>query len=199
MGSVVVAALAGVYLTAAVGPSVLWFGGIGAAAAYFYTAPPVYLAARGLGELMVALSFGPLMTVGTVFAITGHADATALWVGVPLGLLTCAILWINEFPDAPSDARVGKRTLVVRLGTANARWGYVALLASAFASIGVGVLSGHLPPHSALSLLSLPIALRAASIVVRSYRERSLARASQATVMLQLAFGALLIVGLFWR
>ena len=58
------------------GPLVLLFGLVGAFSSYFYTAPPLRLAARrGLGELVVGLNFGPLATAGTVYALTGQVCA----------------------------------------------------------------------------------------------------------------------------
>src|SRR5207248_4804707 len=90
---------------------VLAFGAAGAFAALFYTAPPIRLAARrGAGELFVGLCFGPLMTAGAIYALTRELSPMSFLVGVPAGLLTTAILWVNEFPDAASDAKAHRRS-----------------------------------------------------------------------------------------
>jgi len=57
-----------------------------------------------------------------------------LSLGVPFGFLTTNILYINQFPDAESDAKTGKNHLVVTLGKKAARWGYLVILSLAFYS-----------------------------------------------------------------
>ncbi|MFO1535644.1 MAG: UbiA family prenyltransferase, partial [Thermoplasmatota archaeon] len=70
-------------------PLVLAFGAAGALSGFFYTAPPVRLAARrGLGELFVGLNFGPLATAGAAYALRGSLLPSDFLVGIPLGLLT---------------------------------------------------------------------------------------------------------------
>ena len=123
INSVIICALAGLFL------------------GYFYTAPPLRLVARkGLGELTIFLTFGPLITIGTAFAIfNGDLNSTehlinCLYIGIPMGLLTTNILLINEFPDMESDQKTHKNHLVVTLGKKAGRWGYLVLLIFAFLS-----------------------------------------------------------------
>ena len=109
---------------------------------YFYTARPLRLVARrGLGELAIFLAFGPLLTLGTGYAISTETIGflstefyMLLSLGVPFGLLTTNILYINQFPDAESDAKTGKNHLVVTFGKKAARWGYLVILSLAFYS-----------------------------------------------------------------
>ena len=111
--SLSIASILGLILALRSGPGILLFGVIGALSSYFYTAPPLRLAARkGLGELLIGLNFGPLATAGTVYALTGNISAADFLVGIPIGLLTTAILWINQFPDEDSDRATGKINLV---------------------------------------------------------------------------------------
>lgn len=195
-GSVLVASLAGVALLVQSGTGILWFGLAGILAAYFYTAPPLRLVARkGMGELLIGLCFGPLMVGGTVYALTGSVGWPAFAAGIPLGLLTSAILWINEFPDAPSDAQTGKNTLVVVLGKQNARWGYVALLTTAFISIAALVATGYIPTGSLLALLAIPLAVYAISSLMKHYESRELVKANAGTIYLQGLVGTLLALG----
>ena len=110
----------------------LYYGLAGAFSAYFYTGTPLRLVARkGMGELLIGLNYGPLMTMGTVFAMSGVHSWDAFMFGIPLGLLTTAILWINQFPDRASDKIAGKNHLVVVLGLERASWGYLILMISA--------------------------------------------------------------------
>lgn len=194
-----VAAAAAVPIVTAHGPLVLAFGLAGALSGYFYTAPPLRLVARrGLGELLIALNFGPLLTGGTVWALTGQVSWAALLLGLPIGLLTTAILWINQFPDAPSDEATGKRHLVVVLGKARARWGYVALMAGAFGALAVGVVLGVWPVGALLALLAVPIAVKASRILFRHYLDRQLVAANALTIRLHLVAGLLMAAGLLW-
>ena len=193
-----VASLAGMPFLLLRGPGLLLFGLAGILSAYYYTAPPLRLAARkGLGELVVGLNFGPLMTAGTVFALTGSLSWIDFFVGLPIGLLTTAILWINQFPDMEADALTGKHNLVVVLGKEKARWGYVLLIAAAFGSALLGVLLGYLPLTALLMLAGLPLAVYATRILFRHYGDRSLIKANSTTILLHMVSGLLLAVGLF--
>lgn len=198
LGAIAVAFVCGLGIAALGSPVVLPLGLLGALAAWTYTAPPLRLIARrGLGELLIGVAFGPLLSVGAVAAVTGAIDPVAALLGIPVGLLTTAILWINEFPDAPSDALAGKTHLVVTMGTSAARWGYVALLAVAFGTLVLLVALGALAPTALLALLTLPLAVRSTIILFREYRSRALVRANVGTIVLQGAFGFALACGIF--
>lgn len=195
--SLLIASTLGLILTLRSGPGILIFGLIGALSSYFYTAPPLRLAARkGLGELLIGLNFGPLATAGTVYALTGSVTLTDFLIGIPIGLLTTAILWINQFPDEDSDRETGKINLVVMLGKKRARWGYLLLLAAAFGLLLYWLAVGLLPLATLLVLGSIPLAVYAGRVTVREYNQRSLIRANAATIQLHLACGLLLVAGL---
>ena len=126
---------------------------IGVLVGYFYTAKPIRLSSRyGLGELSIFLSFGPLLTLGTGFAIANETILlysnefyNLLILGVPIGLLTTNILFINQYPDHASDKISGKNHLVVLLGKKASRWIYALNLVLALGSlyfIAENVLSG---------------------------------------------------------
>ena len=116
---------------------------IGIFIGYFYTAKPIKLSSLyGLGELSLFLAFGPLLTLGTGFAIS--SDTIILYsqefynlilIGVPLGLLTTNILFINQYPDYTSDKKVGKNNLVVLLGKRTSKWIYALNYALAVGSL----------------------------------------------------------------
>lgn len=195
--SLLIASVLGLILAFRSGPWILLFGIVGGLSSYFYTAPPLRLAARkGLGELLIGLNFGPLATAGTVYAISGSVSLSDFLIGVPIGLLTTAILWINQIPDEDSDREAGKINLVVLLGKKQARWGYLLLLATAFGLLLYWFAVGYLPLGVLLTLLSIPLAIYAGRIAVREFDKRTLIRANSATIQLHLAFGLLLVVGL---
>jgi 1,4-dihydroxy-2-naphthoate octaprenyltransferase len=115
-----------------------------------YSAPPVQLAARGLGELAVAAGFGLLPVWGAAWLQTGRFELPVLLLSIPVSCWVANILLINEVPDADSDAAAGKRTLVVRLGIQGASKVYTVLSLVAFACVVLAVMTGSLPPLALL-------------------------------------------------
>jgi 1,4-dihydroxy-2-naphthoate octaprenyltransferase len=147
-------ATAGLLVVAQREPRILWIGFLGGAIAFFYHSPPFKLSYRGLGELAVALAYGPLIAAGAYLVQRGTVSAQLLQASIPLGLLIAAFLFINEFPDCEADAKAAKRTLVVRLGKERASRWFGAILLAAFALAALfGIWGGF---------IGLPLALRAA-------------------------------------
>ena len=176
----------------------LAFGAFGVFSTYFYTAPPLRLAARrGLGELLIGLNFGPLMVTGAIYALSGSLTWLDFLAGVPIGLFTTAILWINEFPDLKADEESGKLNLVVTLGQERARWGYLALLVLAFGFVVLGAALGWFPLGALAMLLSLPIAYFTTRTLFQHYRDRALIKGNAATIQLHMLSGLLLAAGLW--
>tara|TARA_B100000959_G_scaffold12697_1_gene12534 strand:- start:983 stop:2260 length:1278 start_codon:yes stop_codon:yes gene_type:complete len=175
----------------------LYYGLAGAFSGYFYTGYPLRLVARkGIGELLIGLNYGPLMTMGAIFAMSGIHSWDAFLFGIPLGLLTTAILWINQFPDSKSDEIAGKHHLVVVLGLEKASWGYLILMLAAFGSIYALYTYDIIEQGALLSLLGLPIALYYSYQVIRNYNTRELAGANWGTIGIHAITGILLIIGL---
>jgi 1,4-dihydroxy-2-naphthoate octaprenyltransferase len=113
-------------------PRVLSFGLVGVALAWYYHGGAIRLAYRGLGELAVAIAYGPLVVCGTYLVQTGNITAPLVHGSVALGLLVAAFLWINEFPDYAADKIAGKRNLVVRLGRDASIIVYIVMVAMAY-------------------------------------------------------------------
>jgi 1,4-dihydroxy-2-naphthoate octaprenyltransferase len=111
---------------------VLGIGVLGMALAWYYHGGSVRLSYRGLGELAVALAYGPLIVNGTYLVQTGYFSAPLLHASMALGLLVAAFLWINQFPDYAADKAAGKNNLVVRLGLPAATFVYVVLVATGY-------------------------------------------------------------------
>ncbi len=101
----------------------LWAGVIGTALGLLYTMAPVKLGYRGLGEIAIALGFGPVIVLGTHYVLTVPLTAAGapwawqspLLASVPVGVLIMLVVWINQFQDLAADEQVGKNTWVVRL------------------------------------------------------------------------------------
>ncbi|OIR22443.1 MAG: hypothetical protein BET99_04145 [Marine Group III euryarchaeote CG-Epi2] len=175
-----------------------YYGLAGAFSAYFYTGYPLRLVARnGIGELLIGLNYGPLMTMGSVFALTGIHSWEAFYFGIPLGILTTAILWINQFPDRASDKIAGKNHLVVMLGLERSSWGYLILMISAFSSIYLLFLYDITEQGALLGLLGLPIALYYSYQVMTKFDTRELAGANWGTIGIHSITGSLIILGMY--
>jgi 1,4-dihydroxy-2-naphthoate polyprenyltransferase len=183
------AAATGVLLMALQPGAAMGIAGVGitaAFAAFFYTAPPLRLAARrGLGELFIGLTFGPLLTLGTGITLRGHIVWSDALYGLLPGLLTTAILWINQFPDIEGDRATGKINLVVALGWEPARTGYLAILAAASLVVIGLVATGIAPPHALAAFLAGPLAFRAARTLYGTRSPADLKPACAATIQLQ--------------
>ena len=181
-----------------------WLGLIGVISTYFYVGPPFKLAYRGVGEFLVGLNFGPVMTLGAYYVQTQSLASASvpLLASIPIGLLITAVLWINEFPDMDADKAVGKKTLVLRLGYMRSVSVYVALLAlSYFLTLLYAVLKVFVSfPITSfatlISLASLPFALKAVRILRTNYKDpHAIIPANANTIFLHLSFGLLAIIG----
>jgi len=142
-------------------PALLAIGVVGFIVGLGYTAPPLKFVYRGLGEIAVALGFGPLMLLGAYVVQTrGVLTWEPVVASLPIALLVALILYVNEIPDRRGDARAGKRTLPVRLSKSTVIAGYRLAALAAYAIVIVGVLAGLLPIPALLALLTVPLALR---------------------------------------
>ncbi len=122
----------GLFIAAVRDSRILLLGAVGMALAWFYHGGNLRLVYRGLGELAVALAYGPLVVCGTYLVQTGTLTTALLHAACSLGLLVAAFLWINEFPDYAADAAAGKRNLVVRLGKPVAQRVFAGILFTAY-------------------------------------------------------------------
>jgi 1,4-dihydroxy-2-naphthoate octaprenyltransferase len=180
----------GLYIVWQVGWPILVLGLVGVFSGYLYV---VHLAPRGLGEFAVLVNFGPLMVLGSYYAQTGLISGEALLVSIPVGLLIAAVLWINEVSDYEADRTAAKNTLVVRLGRRRAVNAYLALIISSYALIVLLSLLEITPLCAAISLVSLPIAIRSIRLARHHSTEPSrMVGANAGTVMIHASTGLLL-------
>lgn len=195
-----IASLLGIYLIAQRGLPIILLGVLGLLAGYSYTAPPLEYKYRAIGLPLVFLMFGPLMTLGSYYAITGAVSWQALIVSVPVGLLVTAILHGNEWRDIADDKRYGIGTLSSWMGSKRAYLLYVSLIVAAYLALTAAVLFGWLPTTTLLAMLSLPLFVRAiknAELGVMG-QQRAIAMIDLQTAQLQALFGLLLVIGLVW-
>jgi 1,4-dihydroxy-2-naphthoate octaprenyltransferase len=174
----------------------LWLGVAGALLSLFYTAPPLKLVHRGLGEIVVLLGFGPIMTLGAYFVQAREYDLEPLLVSIPVGILIALVLYVNEVPDRPADAAAGKRTLPVRLSKDAVVNGYAAAVALTFALIVVLALAGWIVRPAIIAVAAAPLAVPVYRALRDHYEEPyTLMPAMAKNIQLHLATGVLLILG----
>lgn len=166
---------------AATGLYLLWVSGLGLLpllfygllAGWFYTGEKGRFsfinAAPGLGELLIATTYGVGMTLGAYYVQTGHYSLSALLLSLPVALLITNVLIINAFPDAESDAKSDKRTLVVRLGKRRVKNLLIASFALGYLLIALLPPLGYAPWALYVAFLSLPFTLQAVRYLQRNY------------------------------
>jgi len=176
---------------------VLFLGLAGVLGGFFYTARPIQLGYRGVGEFVIALLFGLLPVYGSYYLQAGMIDTVALLPAVIVSVLIFLVILVNEFPDFPADAAVNKRTLVVCFGVQASVWIYRGMLVASFVP-AVAMLTDRVTFFAGLFyLLTFPIAV----LAVKAVNKTDLAkpgryRASQITVVMHTLGNLALTVGL---
>lgn len=188
---VCIAAVAGIVLALLTTPWLIAAGALAVSALALYSGGPKPYAASGLGEVSVFVFFGLVATGGTAFVQQDRLDASVVWLAVPVGLLACALLMVNNLRDIPTDTAVGKRTLAVRLGAQRSRMLLAAVILVALILPTVGALARSLPWLVAITLVTVPLAIGPLR-VINVAEGRALVPALVGITRLQLLFGLVL-------
>jgi 1,4-dihydroxy-2-naphthoate polyprenyltransferase len=191
-----VACLAGAVLAAVTSWWLILLGAAAVAAAWFYTGGRHPYGYHGFGEIAVFVFFGLAAVAGTTYVEMGSLPWLGVLAALPVGLLACALLVINNLRDIPSDTVAGKRTLAVLLGDARTRALYTGCALVPFA---IAAAMAAARPLALITLLTLPLAVIPVRAVRSGAAGPALIGALGATGRLQLAFGILLSVGLAVR
>ncbi|HTX73268.1 MAG TPA: prenyltransferase [Rectinemataceae bacterium] len=193
------ACVLGLYVAFARNLLILPIGAAGYIIAILYTLPPAKFAYRGLGELAVGLTYGPLITLGAfVLQAPAGADVSLAFVlSLPIALLIVNVLWINQFPDYEADKRGDKCNWVVRIGKEKSLPVFATLFFGAYVLIAlVAVLRRH---YALLfGLASLPIAVKSVLTAVRNKDDiPHLIPANAGTILVYIVTGMGLAAALF--
>jgi 1,4-dihydroxy-2-naphthoate polyprenyltransferase len=189
-----IAVAAGAYLIALVGWELLAIGAASILAGVLYTGGPRPYGYEGLGEVFVFTFFGLVAVVGSYYVQTEDLAGIAVALAVPVGLLSAAILMVNNVRDIDTDRRAGKRTLAVRLGRRRAIGVFAATLWLAFAWTAA-VAIAEAEPWLALPLLAAPLVVPLQRTVATRTDGPALNGALAGTGMLLAAFSVLLSAG----
>ena len=192
LGLLLATVLIGLYLISYAGMALFRLGLFGVLLGWGYSAPPLSLNCRGLGEISVLTGFG-LLPLGAALVQTGELSLTLLLVSLPVGLLTANLLYINQFPDRKADIQAHKLHWVARLSPQTARWGYVLIALLAWVLLLLLIATGVLPLLALVSALPAILSVRAARILLRNAtRPEHLGPAIQLSILAMLAHAGLL-------
>jgi 1,4-dihydroxy-2-naphthoate octaprenyltransferase len=188
----------GLWLAWQSGPGLLAIGAAGLLVGWAYSAPPLALMRRGLGELAIAAGW-LLVVVGTDYVQRGAFSVVPVAAGLSYALLVANLLFINEFPDHDGDAAAGKRTLVVRLGPQTAKWAYLLVAILAYGWLVAMVASERLPQKAAAAAMTLVLSFSAArELLHHASQPPELAGAIKRTILATNLHGLMLAAALAW-
>lgn len=186
----------GIWLARFGRPLVLVIGSLGLVAGWSYSSPPLQLMARGLGEMAIFFAFGPLITLGAYYAMSGHLSWQAFAIGFPHGFLITEVIWINQFPDYQADKEAGKKNLVVRLGLDYSRYLYCLMMLLSFVAVIFLVGFTGSSYFIMISFISFPLAIKSMRTLWTEYLSHERLIPAQAlTIQTLVAQGLLLSLG----
>jgi 1,4-dihydroxy-2-naphthoate polyprenyltransferase len=161
-------AVIGLYIAVFREPAILWIGCTGLFFAAAYSIPPFKLAYRGLGEILVGITFGPLIVSGTYLVQTHTLNPIVFLASLPIGFLIANVLWINQYPDYEADLQGKKLNQVVRIGKVKGIRVYAVLFALAYVSLLVlSIASAN--PFWLLAFIGIPLVLKAVRVAASCY------------------------------
>ncbi|MEV0147731.1 MULTISPECIES: 1,4-dihydroxy-2-naphthoate polyprenyltransferase [unclassified Nonomuraea] len=172
---------------------ILLVGAASIAAAWFYTGGKSPYGYRALGEAAVFVFFGLVPVMGTAYVQTEQLSWAALLASIPVGLLSCSMLVVNNLRDVNTDGPAGKRTLAVVLGAERTRTLYAVCLIAPFV-VAVAMLPWA--PLAPLAVLAAPLAVMPVKTVLHGAVGPALIGVLQQTGKLQMAYGLLFAIGL---
>ena len=196
IGCFIIAAVFGFFLIYLVGPAIILFGLGGMAIAYFYSAKPFQFAIRGLGDILVYIAMGFLMTWGAYYVQIPRWSWLAFAASVPVGFLVVAILNMNNTRDIQDDVAVHKLTLPVRFGQLFGQRFHAFLLIGSYVAVTIFVLLRVLPFFSLLVWITFPLAFTNVRSVLTATDRTAFAIGIKRTSMLHLQFGVMLASGI---
>ncbi|HLG18420.1 MAG TPA: 1,4-dihydroxy-2-naphthoate octaprenyltransferase [Bdellovibrionota bacterium] len=194
----VIASACGIVLTFTRGTFVPLLGGVGVLLAFTYTAYPIHLKYRGVGDLVIVLGFGPLVVLGSNMVQTQHFSWKSVFIALPITFLVDAILHANNTRDLTIDRQNRIRTWAGILGPSGARTFYSLLLIGAYVSVATLVSVSVLTPVALVTFLTIPVAWKLHRMMDRQEQIEAAAFAfiDAKTAQLHLVFGLLLSASL---
>ena len=190
------ATLPGLYLIYRGGWPILVIGVLSMLFAVLYTGGPLPLGYIGVADIFVLIFFGPVAVAGTYYVQVQSIRATPLFAGLAPGLISMAILTVNNLRDVDQDQQAGKKTLAVRFGVAFARWEYLLSMTVAILVLPVMlcVVEGGRWGALAATIMAFP-AMRTTRTVFTQRDGATLNACLAATGKILLGFSVLFSIG----
>jgi 1,4-dihydroxy-2-naphthoate octaprenyltransferase len=189
-----IACIGGLYLIMRGGLPVILIGTFCLLSGILYTGGPYPYGYRGLGDLICLIFFGPVAVGGTYYVQALEIHPLVVVAGLGPGLLTTAILTVNNLRDIDEDRETGKRTLAVLMGKTFTRWEYAILIVLGASIPVVLYLQSGQHLSSLITLAIIPIAYPAFKTLVTQSNGLSLNPVLAATARLLLLYSALFSV-----
>lgn len=192
----------GIYLLIKVGTPVLIMMAIGAFIVLFYTAPPIKLNYRSLGETMLFLAFGPLIVFGVYYVLTSHFSFEPIIISLPLGVFTMNVGLVSNTFDYFDDVKANKKSIPVRFGQLFAIKLLIGVTLIAFASIVIGVIAGLTPLWTLIGIVPIPLAYEVIK-TTRKYEDlsnytkamsKAIALSSVTGILLTISYGLAILI-----
>lgn len=190
----IISTLSGIALVVCTGIPTLFFGVVGVILTLLYP----WMKYNALGDVDIFLTYSLLPILGTTYVATGTLGTEALWLAIPIGLITVGILHSNNARDIEHDKRAGIKTFAMIVGKKAAAYIYCAEVILPFLWIAGGIIFGLFPSLSLLVLPALKLVLDNVKKVMRFplEGEKMLWGVDEATAKIQLIFSLLLVVSL---
>jgi len=187
----------GIWLVYMGRPFVIAIGLFGFVAGWAYSAPPLQLMSRGWGEVLIFFAFGPFITLGTYYVMSGSLSWQAFALGFPQGFFIVGVIWINQFPDYQADREAGKKNLVVKWGPDICRYLYCVIMLLAFVVVIFLISIVGFSYLIMLSFVALPLAAKAMKILWKEYLSHKEVIPAQAlTIQTLIVHGMFLSIGI---
>lgn len=189
------AGLIGLYMFFLVEPKIIYIGILGFLSAALYSLPPFKLCYRGFGEILVGITFGPLILNGMYLVLAHRIDFLPILVSIPIGLIITNVLWINQFPDYEADLSGNKKNWVVRLGKEKSIVVYGSIFTLAYISVIIITLYSK-NYFWLLPLITIPIAYKSVTNAAKNFDNiPKLIYSNKFTIIIYQLLGLLLCLG----
>ena len=160
LGTFSIAILVGCYLAWIGGLPIVFIGIASIIAGIAYTGGPYPLGYNGFGELFVFLFFGIIAVPGTYFLQAGTFTYLSIWLGSCMGMLSAAILVVNNIRDIDTDKVTGKKTLAVYFGILFSYIEFIILIIGPYLILLYLMINKNLDSSIYIVFLSLPIGVK---------------------------------------
>ena len=186
------AACAGLALAVMTSLWLVLVGALAIIAAWTYTGGPRPYGYAGWGEVFVFIFFGLVATTGTQFVVAEEFTLAGLVASVAVGCIACSLLVINNLRDIPGDTVAEKRTLAVKLGDANTRKFFAALVV--LSALSICATAALLGAYALFGLVGIVVLRPALEALSRGAKGKDLiivlGNVGRAQLVLGITFGA---------